>query len=114
MEESDLKDQIEEKEDGVDALQQLIFFESLLLNDLESLRNEEAVGGEQRKSSSEENLRRIEALEQVNRLLFEIKKMQRDEIERRSLELTEEQAVPLKPFGLEFFSNAKEIQLDQM
>jgi polysaccharide export outer membrane protein len=98
----------------VNVLQELIFLEHLLLNDLQVLEEEEMDPVEEDQLSANEKLRRIESLEQIKRLMFEIKQKQRDEIEKHSNEIVKiKEQLPL-PFGHEFFAGLEEIDLDQM
>ena len=68
----------EEKEE--DTLQQLLFLEQLLLNDLNALEEKQKKEDEIEELSSNDQLRMIESLEQTKRLIFEVKQKQRDEM----------------------------------
>ena len=102
------------EEEEVNVLQELIFMEQLLLNDLQVLEEEELDAVEEDQLSANEKLRRIESLEQIKRLMIEIKQKQRDEIEKRSNKIVKIKEELLLPFGHEFFADLEKIDLDQM
>ncbi len=107
-------DEIKEEKEEVNILEELLFLEQLLLNDLVALKARELDQSNEVNSANDE-LRMIESIEQTKRLLFEIKQKQRDEIERRSQGLlVEYDEDELKPFGLEFFTDLSEHEMDDM
>ncbi len=97
----------------VDILQELIFLEQILTTDLKIYEEQELVESEIDQLPVSEQLRRIESFEQINRLLFDIKQKQRDEIEKRANAVTKENIV-LHPFGHKFFSNIEGKESDQL
>lgn len=103
----------EAEEEKVDVLQQLIFLEQLLLNDLEVLETDQLDEEKISKLTANDHLRLIESLEQTKRLIFEIKQKQRDEIEKQSNNLLDFEKKELKPFGHEFFTDRSTYELDQ-
>ena len=103
----------EAEEEKVDVLQQLIFLEQLLLNDLEVLESDQLDEEKISKLTANDHLRLIESLEQTKRLIFEIKQKQRDEIEKQSNNLLDFEKEELKPFGHEFFTDRSTYELDQ-
>ena len=103
----------EVEEEKVDILQQLIFLEQLLLNDLESLK-EDYDEENSEELSANDKLRRLESLEQTKSLIFEIKQRQRDEIQKQSDELFHFVEEELKPFGHDFFANKTNYEFDDM
>ena len=103
----------EKEEEKVDILQQLIFLEQLLVNDLISLE-EDYDEEDSDELSANDKLRRIESLEQTKRLIFEIKQRQRDEIQKQSDELFHFVEEELKPFGHDFFANKTNYEFDDM
>jgi len=103
-----------EEEEKVDVLQQLIFLEQLLLNDLEALKKDLEDEEKISQFSANDQLRMTESFEQTKRLIFEIKQKQRDEIERQSNSLLEASEDELHPFGHDFFLDDSTYELDQM
>ena len=102
------------EEEEVNVLQELIFMEQLLFNDLQVLEEEEMDLVEEDQLSANEKLTRIESLEHIRRLMFEIKQKQRDEIEKRSNKIVKIREESLLPFGHEFFAHSEEMDLDQI
>jgi polysaccharide export outer membrane protein len=105
---------LDEEEKEEDTLQQLLFLEQLLLNDLSALEEEQKKEQEIEKLSANDQLRMIESLEQTKRLIFEVKQKQRDEIERQSIKLSDKKDTDLTPFGHDFFQERSNYELNEM
>ena len=94
-------------------LNNLIFLEQLLLQDLTDfeLQQKEAEGKNRLSSSDEIEL--LESLEQTRKLITQIKRKQRQEIAQQSLANESLKESPVKPFGYDFLrTNPQEQQSD--
>ena len=95
-------EELEELETPKDISEKLIFLEELLFKDLQALEKDKIFDSDE-KLSANDNLRRIESIEQTKDLIFKIKQKQRDEIENQSKEVSNQITDPLTPFGHDFF-----------
>ena len=83
-------------------LNNLIFLEQLLLQDLTDFELQQKEAKEGNSLSSSDEIELLESLEQTRKLITQIKRKQREEIARQSLAVDSLQESPVKPFGYDF------------